>query len=141
MTYFLSLVSNYMASILHCLGVQAVDYTQVTDSAWDDRCEWPEFHSECIPQDVMHLVSDEGERFVRRDKFPFKALAFPEEFNLFSAFSPVGRLCLEGAHGIAVIGQPWIQALLDAQLMPKVGDTMFCRNSYLKLLLPRSVEL
>jgi len=140
MTYFLSLVSNYPASILRCLGIQAADYIQVNDSAWDDRHEWPQFQSECIPQEVMNSISEGGERFVRRDKFPFKALAFPEEFNIFSAFSPVGQLCLEGMEDITANEQLWIQALMDAQLMPKVGDTMFYRNSYLKLLLPCSIE-
>eukprot|EP00930_Biecheleria_cincta_P072412 TRINITY_DN59819_c0_g1_i1.p1 TRINITY_DN59819_c0_g1~~TRINITY_DN59819_c0_g1_i1.p1 ORF type:complete len:367 (+),score=48.73 TRINITY_DN59819_c0_g1_i1:59-1159(+) len=140
MTYFLSLVSNYPASILRCLGVQAVEYTQVNDSVWDDRCEWPQFQNECIPQEVINSISEGGERFVRRDKFPFKALAFPEEFNIFSTFSPVGQLFLQGVEDIAVNEQLWSQSLLDAQLMPKVGDTMFYRNSYLKLMLPYAVE-
>jgi len=138
MVYFLSLVSNghRTTSIFDCLGIQAMELVRVRHSVWDDRQEWRQFQSECIPQVALDLVSRGGERFVRRNLFFFKGLPFPKEFEVFSEFSPLGQILPQGTDGIVSNEQLWIETLQDARLMPQVGDTMFFRNSYLRLMLP-----
>lgn len=72
--------------------------------------------------------------------FSFKGVSFPAEFNVFSEFSQVGRICPSGVEDFAVKEQLWTQLLKEAQLMPREGDGAFCKNSYLRLMLPDSFK-
>jgi len=56
--------------------------------------------------------------------------------EVFSEFSPLGQIRPKATDDIVSNEQLWIETLQDARLMPQVGDTMFCRNSYLRLMLP-----